>query len=36
MDGELFMVAYSSGTVLRVLGPAKVPPAPTGLRIIRP
>jgi glucose/arabinose dehydrogenase len=36
MDGELYMVAYSSGTVLRVLGPARVPPAPTGLRIIRP
>jgi len=31
-DGELYVVSYSLGTILRVLGP---PPAPTGLRIIR-
>ena len=31
-DGELYIVSYSLGTILRVLGP---PPAPTGLRIIR-
>ncbi len=35
-EGELYLVAYSSGTVLRVLGGATVPAVPTGLRIIRP
>ena len=35
-EGELYMVSYSSGTVLRVLGPAAAPPVPTGLRIVRP
>lgn len=35
-DGELFLVAYSSGTVLRMVGPATPPATPTGLRIIRP
>jgi glucose/arabinose dehydrogenase len=35
-DGELYLVAYSSGTVLRVLGGATAPPVPTSLRIIRP
>ena len=34
--GELYLVAYSSGSVLRVLGAATAPPVPTGLRIIRP
>jgi glucose/arabinose dehydrogenase len=35
-DGELFVAAYSSGTILRVLSATAVaPPAPTGLRIIR-
>ena len=35
-EGELYMAAYSSGTVLRVLGAATAPAVPTGLRIIRP
>ena len=35
-NGELYLVAYSSGTVLRVLGGATAPAVPTGLRIIRP
>lgn len=37
-DGELYVLNYSSGRILRVLGPPvtpSVPPAPTGLRIIR-
>jgi glucose/arabinose dehydrogenase len=35
-EGELFIVAYSSGTVLQVLGAARAPAVPTRLRIIRP
>lgn len=37
-DGELHIVNYSAGRILRVLGPPiapSVPPTPTGLRIIR-
>jgi sugar lactone lactonase YvrE len=34
--GELYLVAYSTGSVLRVLGAATAPPVPTSLRIIRP
>ena len=34
-DGELYMVSYSLGRVLRVIGPSTPPPAPTGLHIVR-
>lgn len=34
-DGELFLVSYSRGAVLQIVGPLAPPPAPTGLRIIR-
>ena len=33
--GELFVLNYSAGRVLRLINPAMPPPAPTGLRIIR-
>ena len=35
-DGELYLVGYSAGVILKLLGPAVVPPTPSGLRIIRP
>jgi glucose/arabinose dehydrogenase len=37
-NGELYLVVYSTGTILRVLTSeqAGVPKAPTGLRIVRP
>jgi glucose/arabinose dehydrogenase len=34
-DGELYIVSYSRGVVLKITGPRVAPPAPTGLRIIR-
>jgi glucose/arabinose dehydrogenase len=34
-DGELLLVSYSLGRVLKVIGPSAAPSAPTGLRIIR-
>ena len=34
-DGELYIVNYSGGSVLKIIGPRTAPPAPTGLRIIR-
>ena len=34
-DGELYIVSYSLGRVLKVIGPPAAPAAPTGLRIIR-
>jgi glucose/arabinose dehydrogenase len=34
-DGEMYLVAYSTGRILKVVGPAAAPAAPTGLRIIR-
>jgi glucose/arabinose dehydrogenase len=34
-DGELYIVSYSSGRILQIIGPQTAPPAPTGLRIIR-
>lgn len=34
--GELYIVGYSAGVILKLLGPAVVPPTPSGLRIIRP
>src|SRR5262245_20137275 len=34
-DGELYLVSYSSGRILKIIGPAAAPAAPTGLRIVR-
>ena len=34
-DGELYIVSYSSGTILRILGATSPPATPSGLRIIR-
>jgi glucose/arabinose dehydrogenase len=34
-DGEIHIVSYSNGRVLKVIGPPAAPPAPSGLRIIR-
>ena len=34
-DGELFIVSYSLGRILKVIGPPAAPSAPSGLRIIR-
>jgi glucose/arabinose dehydrogenase len=33
--GELFIISYSNGTILQILGPTATPPTPTNLRIIR-
>jgi glucose/arabinose dehydrogenase len=35
-NGELYIVSYSRGVILRLLGPPAAPTAPGGLRIIRP
>jgi len=34
-DGELYVLSYSNGTVLQIIGSSSAPSAPTGLRIIR-
>jgi glucose/arabinose dehydrogenase len=34
-DGELYLVDYSTGRILKMIGPAAAPSVPTGLRIIR-
>ena len=34
-DGELYMVGYATGRIVKIIGPAAAPPVPTGLRIIR-
>ena len=34
-DGEIYLVAYSSGRILKIIGPAAPPATPTGLRIVR-
>ena len=34
-DGELYLVGYSTGRVVKIIGPAAAPTAPSGLRIIR-
>jgi glucose/arabinose dehydrogenase len=34
-DGELYLVSYSSGRVLKVIGPPVAPATPSGLRIVR-
>ncbi len=34
-DGELYVVSYSLGTIVKIIAVAAAPPAPSGLRIIR-
>jgi glucose/arabinose dehydrogenase len=34
-EGELYIVSYSRGVILKIVGPAPKPSAPTGLRIVR-
>jgi glucose/arabinose dehydrogenase len=34
-DGELYLVGYSTGRIVKVIGPPAAPAVPTGLRIIR-
>jgi glucose/arabinose dehydrogenase len=34
-DGELYIVSYYTGNILKIIGPPAAPPAPAGLRIIR-
>jgi glucose/arabinose dehydrogenase len=34
-DGELYIVDYSNGRILKIIGPPAAPPTPTGLRIVR-
>lgn len=34
-EGELYIVSYSRGVILKIVGPALTPPVPTGLRIVR-
>jgi len=33
-DGELYLVSYSRGTVLKITGPATAPPTPVNPRIV--
>jgi glucose/arabinose dehydrogenase len=34
-DGELYLVGYSQGRIVKIIGPPAAPTAPSGLRIIR-
>ena len=34
-EGELYIVSYSRGVILKVVGTSLTPPTPTGLRIVR-
>lgn len=34
-DGELYLVSYSTGRILKIVGPPAAPRPPTGLRIVR-
>jgi len=34
-DGELLLVGYATGRILKIIGPAAAPATPTGLRIVR-
>jgi hypothetical protein len=36
LDGELYIVGHSRGSVFAVGGPLTTPPTPTEVRIIRP
>src|SRR5262245_55888468 len=33
-DGEIYIVDYSNGRILKIIGPPAAPPAPAGLRIV--
>ena len=35
-DGELYLVNHSDGRIIRITAPLASPPAPTGLKIIKP
>jgi glucose/arabinose dehydrogenase len=35
-DGELYVVNHSGGRIVRITTPVTVPPAPAGLRIVKP
>ncbi len=35
-DGELYVVNHSAGRIVRITAPLIVPPAPAGLRIVKP
>jgi glucose/arabinose dehydrogenase len=35
-DGELYIVGYSTGRILKIIGPPATPATPTGLRIVKP
>jgi hypothetical protein len=34
-EGELYIVSYSRGVILKVLGSPQTPPTPSGVRIVR-
>jgi hypothetical protein len=34
-DGELHLVGYQTGRILKIIGPPVAPQAPSGLRIVR-
>jgi glucose/arabinose dehydrogenase len=34
-DGELYLVGYTTGRIVKIIGPPAAPTAPSGLRIIR-
>src|SRR5205814_982805 len=34
-DGELYVVSYSLGSILQIMGPPTAPAPPTGLRVVR-
>ena len=35
-DGELYIVNHSGGRIVRITAPLTAPPAPTGLKIVKP
>src|SRR5687768_13387806 len=35
-DGELYIVGHTNGRIVRITAPVSAPPAPSGLRIIKP
>jgi hypothetical protein len=35
-DGELYIVGHTNGRIVRITTPVSAPPAPSGLRIIKP
>ena len=34
-DGEIYVVNYAAGRIVKIIGPPAAPPSPTGLRIVR-